>query len=117
MTVPSSPWSVVNPDVLLWWRTLRRRVVVEIWPISSADPGVGFQEPDIGDVDLADRAGTSRVAIPAYEEGSKIPGAATFLRVAEACVLAVQIRLERRILFIGGHDLAVFKAFFNRTKG
>lgn len=43
------------------------------------------------------RAGTSHATILAYEQGTKTPGAATFLRLLEACGYGVQIRLDRRI--------------------
>ena len=46
---------------------------------------------------LAQRAGTSHATILAYEKGAKTPGAATFLRLLEACGFAVDIRLDRRI--------------------
>lgn len=47
--------------------------------------------------ELARRAGTSHATILAYERGTKVPGAATFLRLLEACGYAVDIRLHRRI--------------------
>ena len=47
--------------------------------------------------EVAARAGTSHATIIAYEKGAKVPGAATFLRLLEACGFAVDIRLERRV--------------------
>ncbi|MAT83327.1 MAG: hypothetical protein CMQ43_12215 [Gammaproteobacteria bacterium] len=54
------------------------------------DAGLSLRE-------LARRAGTSHATILAYEQGTKTPGAATFLRLLEACGYGVQIRLDRRI--------------------
>jgi transcriptional regulator with XRE-family HTH domain len=47
--------------------------------------------------ELARRAGTSHATLLAYEHGTKVPGAATFLRLLEACDYAVDIHLEPRI--------------------
>jgi len=46
---------------------------------------------------LAKRAATSHATVLAYEKGTKTPGAATFLRLLEACGFGVDIRLDRRI--------------------
>jgi transcriptional regulator with XRE-family HTH domain len=47
--------------------------------------------------ELAERAGTSHATVLAYEKGVKTPGAATFLRLLEACGFDVDIRLTPRI--------------------
>lgn len=47
--------------------------------------------------ELAARAGTSHATVLAYEQGAKVPGAATFVRLLEACGYAMEIRLDRRI--------------------
>ncbi|MDZ7669479.1 MAG: helix-turn-helix transcriptional regulator [Gammaproteobacteria bacterium] len=47
--------------------------------------------------ELAARAGTSHATVLAYEQGTKVPGAATFVRLLEACGYAMEIRLDRRI--------------------
>jgi transcriptional regulator with XRE-family HTH domain len=53
---------------------------------------------------LAQRAGTSHATILAYEKGAKTPGAATFLRLLDACGFGVDIRLDRRIRSRDGID-------------
>jgi transcriptional regulator with XRE-family HTH domain len=47
--------------------------------------------------ELAARAGTSHATLAAYEQGRKMPGAATFLRILEAAGFAVDIELSPRI--------------------
>jgi transcriptional regulator with XRE-family HTH domain len=47
--------------------------------------------------ELAARAGTSHATVLAYEHETKVPGAATFVRLLEACGYAMEIRLDRRI--------------------
>jgi transcriptional regulator with XRE-family HTH domain len=54
--------------------------------------------------ELAARAGTSHATIAAYEKGAKTPGAATFLRLLEACNYGVDIRLSPRIRERNGLD-------------
>jgi transcriptional regulator with XRE-family HTH domain len=54
--------------------------------------------------ELAARAGTSHATIAAYEKGAKTPGAATFLRLLEACGYGVDIRLFPRIRERDGLD-------------
>ena len=53
---------------------------------------------------LAERAGTSHATVLAYEKGTKTPGAATFLRLLEACGYGVDIQLTRRIRSRDGLD-------------
>lgn len=64
---------------------------------SRANAGLGLRE-------LAQRAGTSHATIRAYERGDKTPGAATFLRILEACGYAVEMRLRPRIRERNGID-------------
>jgi len=52
--------------------------------------------------ELARRAHTSHATLLAYENGTKVPGAATFLRLLESCGFAVDIRLERRVREVDG---------------
>jgi transcriptional regulator with XRE-family HTH domain len=47
--------------------------------------------------ELAARAGTSHATLLAYEQGKKMPSAATFIRILEAAGFAVDIELSRRI--------------------
>ena len=47
--------------------------------------------------ELARRAGTSHATLLAYEKGKKVPSAVVFLRILEACNLAVDIELTPRI--------------------
>lgn len=47
--------------------------------------------------EVARRAGTSHATLLAYENGRKVPGIATFIRILEACGFAVSFDLERRI--------------------
>jgi transcriptional regulator with XRE-family HTH domain len=47
--------------------------------------------------EVARRAGTSHATLLAYENGRKVPGIATFIRILEACGFAVNFDLERRI--------------------
>ena len=54
--------------------------------------------------ELAQRAATSHATILAYEKGTKTPGAATFLRLLDACGYAVDIRLTPRIRRRDGLD-------------
>lgn len=54
--------------------------------------------------ELGRRAGTSHATILAYEKGTKTPGAATFLRLLEACGYGVDIRLSPRIRRRDGID-------------
>ncbi len=54
--------------------------------------------------ELAKRAGTSHATILAYEKGAKTPGAATFLRLLEACGYGVDIALTPRIRTRDGLD-------------
>lgn len=54
--------------------------------------------------ELAKRAGTSHATVLAYEKGSKTPGAATFLRLLDACSYGVDIRLTPRIRRRDGLD-------------
>jgi transcriptional regulator with XRE-family HTH domain len=61
------------------------------------DAGLSLRE-------LAARAGTSHATIAAYEKGAKTPGAATFLRLLEACGYGVDIRLSPRIRERDGLD-------------
>jgi transcriptional regulator with XRE-family HTH domain len=53
---------------------------------------------------IAERAGTSHATIAAYEKGTKTPGAATFVRLLEACGYGVEIRLSPRIRSRDGLD-------------
>ncbi|MGI9328800.1 MAG: helix-turn-helix domain-containing protein [Pseudomonadales bacterium] len=46
---------------------------------------------------LAERAATSHATLAAYERGRKSPGAATLLRVLEACGYGIDIELSPRI--------------------
>jgi len=62
-------------------RTLRR---------ARSESGLSLRE-------LARRAGTSHTTLLAYERGSKTPGAGTFLRILNACDLAVDLKLSPRI--------------------
>lgn len=63
------------------------------------DAGLSLRE-------LAVRAGTSHATIATYEKGAKTPGAATFLRLLEACGYGVDIGLEPRIRERDGLDRA-----------
>lgn len=54
--------------------------------------------------ELARRAGTSHATIVAYEKGAKMPGAATLLRLLEACGYGVDIQLTPRIRARDGLD-------------
>jgi transcriptional regulator with XRE-family HTH domain len=54
--------------------------------------------------EMAKRASTSHATILAYEKGTKTPGAATFLRLLEACGYGVDIRLTPRIRRRDGLD-------------
>jgi transcriptional regulator with XRE-family HTH domain len=54
--------------------------------------------------ELAKRASTSHATILAYEKGTKTPGAATFLRLLEACGYGVDIHLTPRIRRRDGLD-------------
>lgn len=47
--------------------------------------------------ELARRAGTSHATLLAYENGRKVPSAVVFLRILEACNLAVDFELSPRI--------------------
>ena len=47
--------------------------------------------------ELAERAATSHATLAAYEQGRKMPSAATFLRILEAAGFAVDIELSPRI--------------------
>ncbi len=47
--------------------------------------------------DLARRAGTSHATLSAYEQARKTPSAVTFLRILEACGLAVDVETSPRI--------------------
>jgi transcriptional regulator with XRE-family HTH domain len=47
--------------------------------------------------ELAVRAGTSHATLAAYEQGKKMPSAATFLRILESAGFAVDIELSPRI--------------------
>lgn len=53
---------------------------------------------------LARRAGTSHPTLLAYEQGRKVPGTATFVRILEACGLAVDFALSPRIRERDGLD-------------
>jgi transcriptional regulator with XRE-family HTH domain len=53
---------------------------------------------------LAKRAETSHATVLAYEQGTKTPNAATFLRLLEACGYGVDIHLTRRIRARNGLD-------------
>ena len=46
---------------------------------------------------LAKRAGTSHATLSAYESNRKIPNAATFLRILDACDYGVEVVLHPRI--------------------
>lgn len=46
---------------------------------------------------LAERAATSHATLAAYEQGRKTPGAATLLRILEACGYGIDIELSPRI--------------------
>ncbi|MEQ8485826.1 MAG: helix-turn-helix transcriptional regulator [Pseudomonadales bacterium] len=61
------------------------------------DAGLSLRE-------LAARAGTSHPTIAAYEKGAKTPGAATFLRLLEACGYGADIVLSPRIRERDGLD-------------
>jgi transcriptional regulator with XRE-family HTH domain len=54
--------------------------------------------------ELAERAGTSHATLAAYEQGRKMPSAATFLRILEAAGFAVDIELSPRIRVRDGID-------------
>lgn len=54
--------------------------------------------------ELAASAGTSHATVLAYEKGAKTPGAATFLRLLEACGYGVDIRLTPRVRSRDGLD-------------
>ncbi|MEM7362913.1 MAG: helix-turn-helix transcriptional regulator [Pseudomonadota bacterium] len=47
--------------------------------------------------ELAARAGTSHPTLSAYEQGRKVPSAAIFIRILEACGNAVDIVLQHRV--------------------
>ena len=47
--------------------------------------------------ELAARAGTSHSTLLAYEQGKKVPSVATFVRILDACDLAVDFHLSPRI--------------------
>jgi transcriptional regulator with XRE-family HTH domain len=47
--------------------------------------------------ELARRASTSHPTLLAYEKGTKVPSAVVFLRILEACNLAVDVELSTRI--------------------
>ena len=47
--------------------------------------------------DLAARAATSHSTLVAYEKGRKIPSVATFVRILDACDMAVDFKLSPRI--------------------
>lgn len=47
--------------------------------------------------ELARRAGTSHPTVLAYESGAKVPGAATFLRLLEACDHTIELRPSPRV--------------------
>ena len=52
--------------------------------------------------EAARRAGTSHPTLRAYEQGTKSPSVATFLRVLEACGFAVDFELSPRIRWHDG---------------
>ena len=79
---------MAQPDHDRIARTLRR---------ARCSAGLSLRE-------LARRAGTSHATILAYEQGTKTPGAATFLRLLEACGYGVDIRLTPRIRTRDGLD-------------
>lgn len=54
--------------------------------------------------ELARRAATSHATVLAYEKAAKTPGAATFLRLLDACGYAVDIRLTPRVRERDGLD-------------
>jgi transcriptional regulator with XRE-family HTH domain len=64
---------------------------------ARGDAGLSLRE-------LASRAGTSHATIAAYEKGAKTPGAATFLRLLEACGYGADVRLSPRIRERDGLD-------------
>lgn len=47
--------------------------------------------------ELATRAGTSHSTLLAYERGKKVPSVATFVRILDACDMAVDFQLSPRI--------------------
>ncbi len=54
--------------------------------------------------ELARRAGTSHATVSAYEQGRKTPSAVIFLRILEACDLAVDVETSPRIRARQGLD-------------
>lgn len=47
--------------------------------------------------ELARRAGTSHPTLVAYESAAKVPSVVTFMRILEACGLAVEFQTTRRV--------------------
>jgi len=62
---------------------------------ARADAGLSLRE-------VARRAGTSHATLHAYETAAKIPSAATFLRILDACGFAVDVVLSPRVRWQDG---------------
>ena len=54
--------------------------------------------------ELARRAGTSHPTLLAYEKGQKIPSVVVFMRIVNACGLALDFDLSPRIREVDGLD-------------